>query len=60
MARLLRIEFAATLYHVTARGNERRDIFFLDDDRSRFLDILDEVCARLNWRCHAFCEMTNH
>jgi putative transposase len=60
MARPLRIEFAGALYHVTARGNERRDIFFSDDDRSRFLDTLSEVCARFNWRCHALCQMTNH
>ncbi len=60
MARPLRIEFAGALYHVTARGNERRDIFFSDDDRSQFLDTLGEVCARFNWRCHAFCQMTNH
>lgn len=60
MARPLRIEFAGALYHVTARGNERRDIFFSDDDRSRFLGTLSEVCSRFNWRCHAYCQMTNH
>jgi len=60
MARPLRIEFAGALYHVTARGNERRDIFFADDDRRQFLDTLGEVCTRFNWRCHAFCQMTNH
>jgi hypothetical protein len=26
MARPLRIEFAGALYHITARGNERREI----------------------------------
>lgn len=60
MARPLRIEFAGALYHVTARGNERRDIFFSDDDRLRFLSSLSEVCADFNWRCHAYCQMTNH
>lgn len=60
MARPLRIEFAGALYHLTARGNERRDIFFSESDRQRFLDTLGEVCARFNWRCHAFCQMTNH
>ncbi len=60
MARPLRIEFAGALYHITARGNERRSIFFCDEDRLRFLGALDEVCARFNWRCHAYCQMTNH
>ena len=27
MARPLRIEFAGAFYHITARGNERKDIF---------------------------------
>jgi putative transposase len=60
MARPLRIEFAGALYHVTARGNERRDIFFSDNDRSSFLSTLSDVCSRFNWRCHAYCQMTNH
>lgn len=60
MARPLRIEFAGALYHVTARGNERRDIYFSDEDRLLFLRTLGEVCSELNWRCHAYCQMTNH
>ena len=48
MARPLRIEFAGALYHVTARGNERRDIFFANDDRLAFVAILGAVCARFN------------
>jgi REP element-mobilizing transposase RayT len=33
MARPLRIEFAGALYHLTSRGNERRNIFRSDRDR---------------------------
>ena len=60
MTRPLRIEFAGALYHITARGNERRSIFFCDEDRLRFLGTLEEVCVHFNWRCHAYCQMTNH
>ncbi len=60
MARPLRIEFAGALYHITARGNERRSIFFCDEDRLRFLSTLNEVCERFNWHCHAYCQMSNH
>ncbi len=60
MARPLRIEFAGALYHVTARGNERRAIFFSDADRRAFLDIFGKVCERFNWLCHAYCQMDNH
>ena len=24
------------------------------------MTLLGEVCRRFNWRCHAYCEMTNH
>ncbi|AGA91298.1 transposase [Thioflavicoccus mobilis 8321] len=62
MARPLRLEFAGALYHVTARGNERRSIFLgdEDEDRAAFLDVLAATCDRFNWICHAYCLMTNH
>lgn len=60
MARPLRIELAGGLYHITARGDQREPIYFDDDDRLAWLDLLGEVCDRFNWRCHAFCQMTNH
>ena len=37
MARPLRIEFAAALYHVTSRGNARQAIYISNDDRQKFL-----------------------
>ncbi len=60
MARPLRIEFEGALYHITARGNERRDIFFQDEDRVMFLKILEKVINRFNWYCYAYCLMDNH
>jgi len=62
MARPLRLEFAGALYHVTARGNERRSIFLgdADGDRAAFLDVLGATCERFNWLVHAYCLMTNH
>ena len=60
MARPLRLEFPGALYHVTARGDRREAIYFDDDDRQRWLELLGEVCERFNWVCHAWCQMTNH
>ena len=62
MARPLRLEFAGALYHVTARGNERRGIFLgnEDGDRIAFLGILAGTCKRFGWICHAYCLMSNH
>ena len=40
MVRPLRCEFPGTWYHVTARGNERKDIFRNDRDREHFLKVV--------------------
>ncbi len=60
MSRPLRIELAGGLYHVTSRGDRREDIYRGNQDREDWLSLLGEVCARFNWRCHAYCEMSNH
>jgi len=60
MSRPLRIELAGGLYHVTSRGDRREPIYRDRQDRADWLALLGEVCARFNWRCHAYCEMTNH
>jgi REP element-mobilizing transposase RayT len=60
MSRPLRIELASGLYHVTSRGDRREAIYRDDQDRTDWLTVLGEVCRRFNWRCHAYCEMTNH
>ena len=60
MTRPLRIELAGGLYHVTSRGDRRENIYDGDRDRIEWINILGRVCARFNWRCHAYCLMDNH
>ncbi len=60
MARPLRIEFPGALYHVTARGDRREDIFVDDEDRGTLLGLLSEACSRFGLTCHAYCLMSNH
>ena len=60
MARPLRIEFPGALYHVTARGNARADIYLSDGDRAAFLALLARTLDRFGWLCHAYCVMSNH
>ncbi len=38
IGRQLRIEYPNAYYHVTARGNEQKDIFKNDRDRQKFLE----------------------
>lgn len=60
MARSLRIEFAGALYHVTARGNAREEIYCDDVDCQQFLMLLQNTVNRYDWYCHAYCLMDNH
>ena len=60
MARPIRVEFAGAVYHVMARGNERRDVFRDDEDRRRFVDTLAEAVPQFGLRVHAYCLMPNH
>ena len=60
MARPLRLVFAGAVYHVTARGNERKPIVRDDADRARFVDTLAAMVAQYGVRCHAWVLMDNH
>ncbi len=60
MARPLRLEFPEALYHLTARGNARQEIFLDDQDRRAFLGLLGREVEQQRWRCHAYCLMDNH
>lgn len=60
MARPLRLNFAGGVYHVTARGNERKAIVRDDTDRRLFLDTLARTVAQYRVRCHAWVLMRNH
>ncbi len=60
MARPLRIEYPGCFYHVTARGNEQKDIFKCRRDREKFLTYLQSSVERYGARIHGYCLMTNH
>lgn len=60
MARPLRIEYPNAHYHVTCRGNDRRNIFRDDDDRRAFLDRLRKSLDIYEVRLHCYVLMNNH
>ena len=60
MARHLRIEYPGALYHVTARGNDRRAIFETDEDRRHLLELLVAGMERYEVRLHAYVLLTDH
>ncbi|MBK6403726.1 MAG: transposase [Holophagales bacterium] len=60
MARPLRLEHPGAIWHVTARGNERGDVFRDDVDREEFLSVLGRTVSLYGWRLHAYVLMGNH
>jgi putative transposase len=60
MARPLRIEYDGAFYHVTARGNERKRVFFAKADYEAFKGYLKEAKEKYRVRLHCYVFMTNH
>jgi putative transposase len=60
MPRVARIVVAGVPHHVTQRGNNRHDVFFVDDDRRAYLNIFDEQSRKYGLRILAYCLMNNH
>ncbi|HEX2414903.1 MAG TPA: transposase [Thermoleophilaceae bacterium] len=60
MPRKPREEVAGGIFHVYARGNDRRAIFLDSRDRFTYLDQLGSVVVRQRWWCLGFCLMNNH
>ena len=60
MARPLRLDYPGALWHVTARGNERKPIYKDSEDCTVFVDVLGRTVTRYRWSLHAFVLMPNH
>ncbi|MEF9426585.1 MAG: transposase [Candidatus Mariimomonas ferrooxydans] len=60
MARPLRIEYQGAVYHITCRGNEKKDIFRDDTDRKKFLDILLQSLTIYKVKLYSYVLMSNH
>jgi putative transposase len=60
MARQLRIELSGGIYHVLARGNEKKRIFRISGDRDRFLSLLPKAHAKYNCLFYAYGLLPNH
>lgn len=60
MARPLRIQYPGAVYHITCRGNERKEIFKDDSDRETFLKILTQSAKTYNIKIFSYILMENH
>ena len=51
---------AGCAHHITQRGNNRQDVFFVDDDRHVYLELLKEQAGRYGLGIVGYCLMGNH
>lgn len=60
MARPVRVEYADAIYHVTARGNDRRRIVRDEKDRGKWLEWVERAVVECGRRVFSFALMDSH
>ena len=60
MPRIARICAPNYPHHITQRGNNRGVVFFEDEDRKFYLEILCKYSHKWNLKIWAYCLMSNH
>ncbi len=60
MSRIARIVVPDIPHHITQRGNGRRDVFFHDQDRLLYLELLGRYAKEYRLGIWAYCLMSNH
>ncbi len=59
MPRLARTVAVGFAHHITQRGNNRQDVFFVDDDRRVYLELLKEQADKYSLELIGYCLMSN-
>jgi len=54
------LEYEGAFYHVTARGNERRKIYFSEYDYQKVREYLGTAQDKYGYKLHCYVLMTNH
>ncbi|MFC7063137.1 REP-associated tyrosine transposase [Halobacillus seohaensis] len=60
MSRNPRTWYPGAIYHVTARGNRKADIFYDDADFEEYLACILLCQTEVTFHLHAYCLMDNH
>jgi REP element-mobilizing transposase RayT len=48
------------IYHVMQRGNERKNIFQDEEDKTRYLETIGQIKQGQRFNLYAYCLMDNH
>lgn len=60
MPRVARVMIEGWPFHLTHRGNHRKDVFHSDEERGDYLTILRQNAQRFEMAIWAYCLMPNH
>jgi putative transposase len=60
MGRIARVIAVGLPHHITQRGNGRRAVFHVEEDRAVYLQLLREYGERYAVRWWGYCLMSNH
>ena len=60
MSRVARLTVPQSLHHVISRFVDREWFFASDVERARYLALLGRALSTTDWRCVAYCLMSNH
>lgn len=55
-----RLEYEGAMFHVFARGNEKKPVFLQDGDRVKYLRLMGEELEKRGVALYAYCLMPNH
>ena len=60
MSRQARVVAEGVPHHITQRGNNRQDVFLLDEDRRFYIEALRAQSEQHGLAILGYCLMTNH
>jgi putative transposase len=60
MPRTARLLSKSGVYHVMMRGNEKKAVFYDNEDRNKYLDTMLKMKEDGNYQLYAYCLMKNH
>ena len=60
MPRIARKYSKIKVYHITIRGIDKQNIFFEEEDKYKFLEIINRTKEKYNYEIYAYCLMDNH
>ena len=60
MARIARVVAVGYPHHITQRGNNRKEVFLDNDDRTKYLHLVDHYSKQHKLTLLSYCLMPNH